>query len=150
VIREGNPSRKPVKEGLKLPPTEVVEPDWEELFPSDGGPEVRRCREVAAREWSRVVPVLKVTAGLGSVDLTVLTDYCVCVARIDQGERSLSRDGVLMEGERGWQKSGWTTVVGQYRMQLRAYVVELGLSPSARMKIGAPKGVDDDDDGAFD
>lgn len=149
VIREGNPGRRPVKEGMKLPPSEVVEPDWSQVFPEREDSETVRLREVAAREWSRVVPVLQTTAGLGSVDVTVLTDYCVCVARIDQGERSLTRDGVLMEGERGWQKSGWTTVVGQYRTQLRAYIVELGLSPSSRVKIG-PSRDDDDDDGAFD
>ena len=151
VIREGNPSRKPVKEGLKLPPSEVVEPDWAEVLPAgDDDSEVARLRAVATREWNRIVPVLKVSAGLGVVDMTVLTDYCVCVARIDQGERSLTRDGVLMAGERGMQKSGWTTIVGQYRTQLRAYIVELGLSPSARMKIGAPKDDDDADSDPFD
>jgi P27 family predicted phage terminase small subunit len=147
VIREGNPGRRPVKEGIKLPPTEVEEPDWLEVFSAAGtDTEIERLRFVASREWSRIVPVLKVSAGLGIVDMTVLTDYCVCVARIDQGERSLTRDGVLIEGERGWQKSGWTTIVGQYRTQLRAYIVELGLSPSARMKIGPAK----DDDGDSD
>jgi P27 family predicted phage terminase small subunit len=108
-----------------------------------------RCRQVASREWRRVVPVLQKTAGLAAVDETVLTDYCVCVARIDQGERSLSRDGALMLGERGWQKNGWTTIVGQYRTQLKAYIGELGLSPSARGRLQPPDG-DDDEDDVFD
>lgn len=151
VVREGNPGHRPVNEGVKLPPAELAEPDWLEVFPpvrgDDGLQQVnKRCREIARREWRRVVPVLKYTAGLAEVDVTLLQDYCVCVARIDQCERELSRRGLLMEGERGWQKNGATTVVGQYRQQLKAYIGELGLSPSARGRMTPPKGDDDEDD----
>lgn len=147
VVREGNPGKRAVKEGLKLPPAELAEPSWPQVFPATKvTAETKRLREVASREWRRIVPVLKYTAGLAEVDMTVLTDYCVCVARIDQGERAITRQGALIEGERGWQKNGWTTIAGQYRTQLRSYIVELGLSPSARVKIDPPKGDDDDED----
>lgn len=150
VVREGNPGKRPVKEGVKLPPAELAEPDWQDVFPTHQDPELqavnRRAREVARREWRRVVPVLKHTAGLAEVDATILTDYCICVARIDQCEREISRNGLLMKGERGWQKNGATTVVGQYRTQLKAYIGELGLSPSARVGLKPPKGDDDDED----
>lgn len=146
VVREGNPGKRPIKEGLKLPPAELTEPDWSDVFTSSKATaEVKRLRMVASREWRRIVPVLEHTAGLAAVDTTVLTDYCVCVARIDQGERAITREGALLQGERGWQKNGWTTILGQYRTQLRSYIVELGLSPSARVKLGPPG--DDDDDG---
>jgi P27 family predicted phage terminase small subunit len=151
VVREGNPGHRPVSEGVKVPPAELVEPDWLELFPAPrGNADVqavnRRCREVARREWRRVVPVLRVAAGLAEVDAMILTDYCVCVARIDQCEREISRRGLLQLGERGWQKNGATTIVGQYRTQLKAYIGELGLSPSARGRMTPPKGDDDEDD----
>lgn len=154
VVREGNPSKKPVREGVRLPPSELVEPDWQETFPTVRGDKAlqdvnRRCREVARREWRRVVPVLKFTAGLAEVDTQTVTDYCICVARIDQCEREISRRGLLMQGERGWQKNGATTVVGQYRQQLARYIGELGLSPSARGRLTPPEG-DDDDDSVFD
>jgi len=101
---------------------------------------------MARREWRRVVPVLTISAGLGIVDLSILTDYCVCVARIDQCERDISRRGLLMEGERGWQKNGSTTIAGQYRQQLARYIGELGLSPSARGRLTPPESGPDDDD----
>lgn len=146
VVREGNPGHKKVKDSLKLPPAELVEPDWSETFvPSDEDDESERCRVVASREWARVVPVLKVSAGLAAVDSTLVHDYCVCVARIDQCERELSRNGLLMMGERGWQKNGATTIVSQYRAQLKAYIGELGLSPSSRVKLPS-SGTDDEDD----
>lgn len=153
VVREGNPGRRPVKEGVKLPPAELAEPDWEETFPVADEVDLEavngRAREVARREWRRVVPVLKYTAGLAEVDVAALQDYCVCVARIDQCERDISRRGMLMEGERGWQKNGATTVVSQYRAQYKIYLREFGLSPSARVSITPPDG-DDDGDSVFD
>ena len=153
VIREGNPGKRPIREGVKMPPAELDEPDWKETFPVVKDPALqavnRRAREVARREWRRIVPVLKHTAGLAAVDANLLHDYCVCVARIDQCERELSQNGLLMLGERGWQKNGATTIVNQYRAQLKVYIRELGLSPSARASI-SPPGDDDDGDDPFD
>lgn len=150
VVREGNPSKKQLNEGVVLPPAELDEPDWLDTWPAvtDKAQQAvnRRAREVARREWRRVVPVLRHTAGLGEVDATILADYCICVARIDECERDISRRGMLIEGERGWQKNGATTVAGQYRTQLKAYIGELGLSPSARGRMTPPKGDDDGDD----
>ena len=153
VVREGNPGHRPVTEGLRLPPAELAEPDWLETFPAVRAKAQqaanRRAREVARREWRRVVPVLKYTAGLAEVDASALQDYCVCVARIDQCERELSRSGLLMFGERGWQKNGAATIVSQYRAQYKIYLREFGLSPSARVGI-TPPGGDDDGDDPFD
>lgn len=153
AVREGNPGKRPLEDGLKLPPAELEEPDWLETFPTvkDGARQSvnRRAREIARREWRRVVPVLKHTAGLAAVDAAALQDYCICVARIDQCERDISRRGMLIEGERGWQKNGATTVVSQYRAQYKIYLREFGLSPSARVGI-SPPGDDDDGNDAFD
>jgi P27 family predicted phage terminase small subunit len=139
--------------GVVLPPAELEEPDWQDTFPAvrEKGQQVlnRRAREVACREWRRVVPVLQHTAGLAAVDANLLQDYCVCVARIDQCERELSTNGLLLMGERGWQKNGATTIVSQYRAQLKVYIRELGLSPSARAGL-KPPGDDDDGDDVFD
>lgn len=153
LVRKGNPGKRPVREGVKLPPSELVEPNWMETFPGVVDPDQEgvneRCRIVAHREWARVVPVLKHTAGLAAVDATVVLDYCVCVARIDQCEREISERGLLWRGERGMQKNGATTIVGQYRQQLARYVGELGLSPSARGRLTPPE-ADPDDDDIFD
>ncbi|MBK3591248.1 P27 family phage terminase small subunit [Streptomyces sp. MBT51] len=128
----------------------MTEPDWRETFRSVIDPKQEsvnsRCRAVASREWRRVVPVLKLAVGLGEVNTTVLMDYCISAARIDQCEREPSENGLLVRGERGWQKNGATTIAGQYRAQLACYVRELGLSPSARTAITASDPDDDDSD----
>lgn len=155
VVREGNPGRRPLNPGVVLPIEDIPEPDWLETFPSTRGDkavqdENRRAREVARREWRLVAPVLKYRSGLTDVDANLLRDYCICVARIDQCERNLSRNGLLMFGERGWVKNGAATIVAQYRGQLRSYIGELGLSPSSRTKLRAPEGQDDDGADPFD
>jgi P27 family predicted phage terminase small subunit len=154
VVREGNPGKTAIPETLVLPPAELEEPNWLDTFPAVRAKDVqsanRRAREVARREWRRVVPVLRYAAGLAEVDATLLLDYCVCVARLDQCERELSTTGLLILGERGWQKNGATTIASQYRAQLKVYIRELGLSPSARASFTPPKGGDDDDGDPFD
>jgi P27 family predicted phage terminase small subunit len=150
VVREGNPGKRPIKASVVVPVGDLVEPDWAEVFPKSPNRVVNgenvRARNIARREWRRVVPVLTRSAGLAELDTAVVREYCVAVARIDQCERQLARDGLLMLGERGWQKHGATTIVSQYRGQLKVYIRELGLSPSARAGISPPGDGDDDDD----
>jgi P27 family predicted phage terminase small subunit len=150
VVRDGNPGHRPIRESVVVPPDDLPEPEWLEVWPAvrDKPQQAvnRRARDVASREWRRVVPVLKVAAGLGAPDAHVLRDYCICVARIDECERELSTSGLLMAGERGWQKNGATTIVAQYRTQLARYIGELGLSPSARTRLVPKKDADDDGD----
>lgn len=182
VVREGNPGRRPVREGVKLPPAALVEPDWSTFFPASRLPAKPRAprgaddeelkeyrrevqvwqrlklaieaaefgREVASREWTRVVPVLQMMAGLTSVDRSTAVDYCVCVARLEWCERQLSIEGLVTMGQRGPCRNPLTTIASQYRTQLKAYIGELGLSPSARGRLTPPEGGDDDDDDTFD
>jgi P27 family predicted phage terminase small subunit len=183
VVREGNPGKRPVREGVKLPPATLAEPDWSSFFPTLRMPPKPRAprgaddeelkeyrrevqvwqrlklaqeaaqfgREVAGREWQRVVPVLQQMAGLTSVDRSTAVDYCVCVARLEWCERQLSIEGLVTMGQRGPCRNPLTTIASQYRTQLKAYIGELGLSPSARGRLTPPEGGDDgDEDDPFD
>jgi phage terminase, small subunit, putative, P27 family len=150
VVREGNPGHRPLKDPVVVPDAELPEPEWLETWPATRDKLQQRvnarAREVARREWRRVVPVLQRAAGLGAVDAQVLLDYCICVAQLDEANRALATQGMLMLGERGWQKNGYTTIAAQLRTQLARYIGELGLSPSARTRLTPPKGADDDGD----
>jgi P27 family predicted phage terminase small subunit len=183
VVREGNPGKRPVREGVKLPPATLSEPDWSSFFPTSRIPPKPRAprgaddeelkeyrrevqvwqrlklaqeaaqfgREVAGREWQRVVPVLQQMAGLTSVDRSTAVDYCVCVARLEWCERQLSIEGLVTMGQRGPCRNPLTTIASQYRTQLKTYIGELGLSPSARGRLTPPEGGDDgDEDDPFD
>lgn len=109
----------------------------------------RFVKKRASEEWRRVVPVLKNSVGLGEPDWTVVVDYCVCVARLEWAEHELSREGLIVMGQRGPAKNPMTTVATQYRTQLKAYIRELGLSPSARVTLPA-RPDDGDESDPFD
>lgn len=191
VIREGNPSHRPVEESVVLPPSAAfVEPNWAREFPEAKAPrrpkepsrdedesiehftqrvyhwekqmeryELRRqaingtrfVRRRASEEWRRVVPILRNSIGLSDPDWSIVTDMCVCVARLEWCEHELAREGLIVMGQRGPARNPLTTVASQYRAQLKTYVRELGLSPSARTSLPATVGADgDDEDDIFD
>ena len=144
VVKEGNPGKRPIKDSVTLPPSALREPDWHEHFPGDD-PEVERARGVAAELWRRVAPTLARSVGLVGEQQETLIDYCATWARIKQGERALSRQGVVVNTERGQVKNAWTTILNQYRPHFRSLAAELGLTPSAASRLTRPEGGDDDD-----
>ena len=169
VVREGNPGKRKVREGVKVPlVSDTSPPPWDDLFPAVKTPRRRdgmtddewrlwkagveaakRSRARAEAEWNRVVPVLTHSAGLADVDRAVVVDYCVTVARLFECERQLSLQGLVVMGQRGECRNPLTTVAAQYRTQMKAYIGELGLSPASRGRIEAPRD-DDDDSDVFD
>lgn len=161
VVREGNPghqSKERLERGVKMPPAAPPEPDWSERFGPVRGDAAqtavnRRCREVARRGWRTIVPSLDAMGLLAKVDADVLLDYCTCIARLDQVERELSRNGLIFQGERGWQRNGAAITAQGYRQRLKHLEVQLGLTPLARDALrGDTGGASDDldEDSPFD
>jgi P27 family predicted phage terminase small subunit len=144
VVREGNPGQRPIKDSVVLPPSALREPDWNELLPGRSA-ELVRARKVAGELWKRTAPTLARSAGLVGEQQETLIDFCLTWARIVQGERALSRDGVVVNTDRGTAKNGWTTVLNQYRAHFRSLVGELGLSPAAATRLSRPERPDEDD-----
>ena len=141
VVREGNPGKRPVKDAVVLPPSALVEPDWSEVLPGH-----ERLQKRAAALWRKIAPTLARSAGLVGEQQEVLVDYCLTIVRIEQGERALSEQGMLIDGAMGSVvKNPWTTVLNQYRSHFRSLVGELGLSPSSAARLIPPESSDDDD-----
>lgn len=147
VVREGNPGKRQVRDSVTLPPSALIEPPWTQLLPGRRV-DVVRTRKTAAGLWRRLAPTLHYSVGLVGEQQEILVDYCITWARIEQGERALSTDGLLVSTERGNVRNPWTIVLHQYRSHLRSLVGELGLSPAAASRISPPDsaGGDDDDD----
>ena len=144
VVREGNPGKRPIKDSAVLPPSALREPDWDELFPGKDA-ETKRAKATATELWRRTAPTLARSVGLVGEQQETLVDYCVTWARIRQGERALSREGVVVRTERGMVKNAWTTILNQYRPHFRGLCADLGLNPSAASKITRPESSDEDD-----
>lgn len=139
VVKEGNPGKRPIRDSAKLPPSALIEPDWA----TDLDEEVAAD---AAALWRKLAPTLARAVGLVGEQQVTLEEYCVTVARIRQGERAISRDGMIVPGMMGGTvKNPWTTVLNQYRSHLRSLTGELGLSPASATRITRPESSDEDD-----
>ena len=139
VVKEGNPGKRPLRDSVVLPPSVLREPDWSDLL--DEG-----AVEDAGALWKQLAPTLARSVGLVGEQQFALEDYCTTVARIRQGERAISRDGMVIPGAMGGMvKNPWTTVLNQYRAHMRSLIGELGLSPASATRITRPESVDEDD-----
>lgn len=127
----------------KLAPRIPSEPRWPSIF-EGGGDEARRLGRDARQQWRLVTRELDRHGLLSLVDLALLTDFCVCWARLQSCERVVSREGITVKGERGTQKHPAVTYANQLRQALKGYMTELGLTPYSRSRMDLP---DPDDDG---
>jgi P27 family predicted phage terminase small subunit len=144
VVREGNPGKRPLKDSVKFSPSDLHEPEWSDWF--DGSDDdLSRARGTASRLWRKLAPTLSRSVGLVGEQQETLVEYCVTYARIEQGERALSQQGVVVMTERGQVKNAWTSILNAYRAHLRSLIGELGLSPSAATRLGG-KDSDDEED----
>jgi P27 family predicted phage terminase small subunit len=152
-LLEGNPGHRPIPDAPKPPPVAPRQPSWVKHLP---GADVADVRKAAADEWKRVVPVLDHLGLLSTIDAALLTDYCLCWARLVQCERALSTEGLVVEvdvtnkdgavvGSR-LARNPHSVTAKEYRSALKSYVGELGLGPSSRGRLNTG-GADNADDG---
>lgn len=144
AVREGNPGQRELNEGVTFPPSELREPDWVEWFPG-AKKDLKLARETAHRLWVKLGPALSRSVGLVGEQQEVLVEYCVTYARIQQGERAVSLQGMVVDTERGQVKNAWTSPLNQYRAHMRSLIGELGLSPSAATRLSRRGDADDED-----
>lgn len=145
AVREGTYRADRQSPGASFAPSAPREPDWDEVMPgrSKGHKDVRAK---AASVWATTIPALVMSAGLTDPQRETAVEYCITAARIWQAERELSRQGLVVETERGMVKNPWITIVNQYRSHFRSLTGELGLSPSSAARITPPESGGEDDD----
>ncbi|HUS47475.1 MAG TPA: phage terminase small subunit P27 family [Phycisphaerae bacterium] len=87
-------------------------------------------------EWERVGPLLHRVGVLSRVDAAALAGYCAAFSVVAKAMRSIGRDGIHIgaAGEAVRRNPACTTL-NQALAQMRAYMVELGLTPSARTRL---------------
>ena len=128
-ILRGNPSKRP------LPKNEAQ--------PRNGIPPCpRHIQGEARKEWRRTSRELAACGLLTSVDRAALAAYCQAWARWVQAEDVLRKAGVLVKTPNGMLVQSPILAVANRAMdQMRAFLVEFGMTPAARTRIQvqAPK-----------
>ncbi|MFA4973656.1 MAG: phage terminase small subunit P27 family [bacterium] len=125
---EGNPGKRPLNENEPQPlPVEPECPHW--LMPE------------AKAEWKRIAPELLRLGLLTHIDKAALAGYCQAYARWSQAEARLTKRGLLITTQSGYQQQRAEVSIAQrYLAILKSFIAEFGLSPSSRARMVVPGG----------
>ncbi len=136
-LLEGNPGHRPINENQPKPrPVAPKCPSW--------------LATEARKEWRRVAPELERMGLLSGIDRAALAAYCQAYARWREAEETIDRLGLTFRTNTGYEAPRpEVTIARQMMVQMRAFCVEFGLTPSSRGRMTLPE-VPDDEDNPFD
>src|SRR5579859_4508596 len=118
----GNPGHRVENTGEPMPPKLMpTPPDWLEAD--------------ALVEWSRVAQDLYDIGVLTKVDRTALAAYCQAYARWVECEKSISLNGITMQGRLGLSPRPEVGMAQKWLGIIKQYCAEFGLTPSARARM---------------
>ncbi|MFH1485105.1 MAG: phage terminase small subunit P27 family [Chloroflexota bacterium] len=130
----GNPGKRPLNLDQPQPRRGLLRcPSW--------------LRDEAKREWRRVAPELGRLGLLTELDRSLLASYCQTLARWRQCEEILA-----VHGRTYWAASGQLRrrpeigIAQADQAALRQLAAELGLTPSARGRMGITPEKDEEED----
>ena len=136
---------------LRLVGSRELEHRHDEPKPELGAPSPPAwlSREAMA-EWRRVVPELTRIGVLAKVDRAVLVAYCESWALFTAAQRTTLDRGITQKNRDGLDiPAVHVRVLNDTRAAFLRFAQELGLSPSARVRMTTQAKVDSDPLGAF-
>jgi P27 family predicted phage terminase small subunit len=99
----------------------------------------------AKKEWNRMVRLLFALKLVTEVDRAALAAYCQAWARWIEAEAGIRDEGMVITTEKGnLIQSPYVGIANQSMKQMRAFLVEFGMTPSSRSRVSVP--TDDSDD----
>lgn len=131
--QEGNPSKRPIRRAPAADPTIPDMPAW-----LDG---------TGRRAWKLFTAELAAMGQLAKVDGPALEAVCSAYQTAIQCRRRIKRKGITMKVGNGYEQvRPEVALERQAWAQFRAFCVEFGLTPAARVRLGvdAPDDVDDE------
>jgi P27 family predicted phage terminase small subunit len=128
-LLRGNPGKRkpPVNEPTPAAWSSIEPPDW--LAPD------------AREEWLRLAPVLERLGVITETDQQALTGYCETWATWKHATQQLRKYGMVIKGRDGDLPiiSPFVKIAHNATVQMRAYLIEFGMTPSSRPKVHAVK-----------
>jgi P27 family predicted phage terminase small subunit len=122
-ILRGNPGKRPLPKGEPRPDPTMPEP------PAHLGP-------IAQEEWARIAPELHRIGVLTQADRTTMAVYCQLYERWVHAERYIKEQLVMVDKPTGRIiQNPMVRIARQTLDVMLKYMVELGLTPSSRVKL---------------
>lgn len=124
-IISGNPGRRPLNNYEPMPEPALADP------PDD-------LPDSAKVEWLRLAPELYSLGMLTNLDRTVLEAYCYAYGEWKEAIARVRRMGaIVLTKDKNIIQNPWLVVANKKMEQMRAFLIELGLSPVSRSRIKA-------------
>ena len=148
----GGPGRKPKPANLHL----LTNPNWrakkkaKQEYPKPKGDLPKDppdwLSSIARDEYRRVVESLENSGILTSVDLATLEQYCYWYGEFRYLTYVIEIEGYMVFGAMGGLKENpHVRMAREASRKCLEFCVQLGLTPSSRMKLGKDKPKDEDD-----
>lgn len=123
----GNPGHRPLN-------------DAEPTLPPDMPPCPRHLSREARHEWRRMSRQLHEAGILTKIDRTALAAYCQLYARWVKAEQEVERLGEVVKAPTGYPiQNPYLSVANTALKLMHGYLVEFGMTPSARSRVKAKK-----------
>jgi len=132
-LLRNNPGRRPLNTREPKPPTARSAPP-------------AYLTGAAATEWRRLAPELARLGLLTTIDRDALAAYCQTFARWREAELEIRKRGMVLKGRDGGPVlSPFVTVASRALAQMRAWLIEFGMTPSARSRVTTATAAKPDD-----
>lgn len=133
-ILEGNPGKRPINKSEPKPKATIP-------------PCPRHLSKEAKAEWRRISKELATLGLLTAIDRAALGGYCAAYARWAQAEEAMQAEDFKMVEvtDKGYSHvNAWFIVANNSLKQMRAFLTEFGMTPSARSRVTVPEAKDID------
>lgn len=122
-LLQGNPGKRRINPSEPKPPAEIpVPPD--------------HLNDIAKAEWNRISEILLRLGLLTTLDRAALAAYCTTYARWIEAEEALKKTGPIVRSPNGHPiLSPYLVVANRALEQMRAFMIEFGLTPASRSRI---------------
>ena len=91
--------------------------------------------EPARAFWRQLAPRLAAMGLLTDLDTLALAEVCVCLSRAAEAEQLVTRDGLLIRGERGLCKNPSCQLSRDYSLRAWSLAARFGLTPADRGRL---------------
>lgn len=92
---------------------------------------------IAKAEWERLIPVLMETGLVKEQDLALLLLYCQYYSDYIKARQKLREQGFVIQSPTGYMmQNPYVSIARKAGEMMRSILTELGLTPSARRKLG--------------
>jgi len=123
----GRPGKRPLNENEPQP--EVVLPEPPEHLSDE-----------AKREWERAGALLLDLGVVSELDRGAFAGYCQAWGRWVEAEEALRRYGVVVKSPNDYpMQSPFLAIANKALDQMRAFLIEFGMTPSSRTRVRAER-----------